>query len=85
MNSLLKLFPCLVFIDSYCSYQLTTLVPDFFKLVIVSKIGIVFIQPLRYFIYLFRIRFIEEILYQQVIVNMVEVFFQGFRVVIVLV
>ena len=63
--------------------KLPAVFPDLFELVVIGKIGLVSSQPFLYLCLLVSGGFVEQVFYQQVIVNMVKVFFQGVTVLII--
>src|SRR4030095_5170613 len=85
MYPLLKLLPRPVLIHGGRLCQLTAVIPDLFKLCIISKVSVISNQPSPHLFLLIRSRFAEQVFCQQLMVNMVKFFFQGITVLIVLV
>src|SRR4030095_16905288 len=85
MDPLLKLLPRPVLIHGSRLCQLAAVIPDLFKLVIISDVSVIGNQPSPHLFLLIRGRFAEEVFYQQLMVNMFKFFFQGITVLIVLV
>ncbi len=56
---------------------MTAIDPDLLELVVVSEIGFIFCQPFAYLCRFTCGSFTKQMLYQQVIVNMVKIIFQG--------
>src|SRR6185369_1713859 len=83
MDPLLKLLPCHVFVYGTCQCKLPAVVPDLFELVVIGKVGVID-QPLLHLFLLFEGRLIEQVFYQQVIVNMVKFGVQGITVLIII-
>jgi len=80
---LVKLLPCPVFVYGTCKCKLPAVVPDLFELVVIGKVGVID-QPLLHLFLLFEGRLIEQVFYQQVIVNMVKFGVQGITVLIII-